>query len=290
MTIPTEVPSLATKAPKPPITANWALFTSSIMFGIIAILSLFNPIFGVFQFALEYTFGSENPLPIATFFEVLLTVLIPVLLVLGAVLGFVLRKPKVHVLFVALIFALWYLLDLVFALLWASAAEYSFEGRNFASTLVPVFVDFNVYGLAKFLFIFVGALAVVSLFVKPREPKPAFAQVQPLGAPVAPNVAQAPAAAPAPNYVAPAPGVPAMGAPSQLPIFALVAAFIVPLAGIIMGHISLNQMNKGQISSQNRTMAIAGLALGYVFMALGFLAGIILIVVILSNPYLFSSY
>lgn len=288
MTIPTEIPNLVPKAPKPSITANWALFAGSILSALIGILSVINPLFGRFSDAVDYAF-SQSPSPVATLGSLVLAVVIPILNVVAALVGFVMRKPKIYVFVVGLIFALWYVLDFVFAWLFTSAGGYYF---NIAYELFPVFFgldSFNLH-LAKFLFLFVAVMSVLSLFVKPRAPKPAFAQVQPLGAPVAPNVAQAPAAAPAPNYVAPAPGATVMGAPSQLPIFALVAAFIVPLAGVIMGHISLNQMNKGQISSQNRTMAIAGLALGYVFMALGFLAGIILIVVILSNPYLFSSY
>jgi hypothetical protein len=63
---------------------------------------------------------------------------------------------------------------------------------------------------------------------------------------------------------------------SNLPVFALVAAFIIPIGAVIMGHISLSQMNQGLISSQNRGIATAGLVLGYVFMAIGLVIGLIL--------------
>jgi hypothetical protein len=66
------------------------------------------------------------------------------------------------------------------------------------------------------------------------------------------------------------------GSYSNLPMFALIGAFVVPLAGIILGHLSLSYMKKGQLSTQNKGMATAGLILGYVFVGLGFLTGLIL--------------
>ena len=70
---------------------------------------------------------------------------------------------------------------------------------------------------------------------------------------------------------------------SNLPNFALVGAFVVPLAGIILGHISINQMNKGMISNQNRGLAMAGLILGYVFIALSILLGILIAVALIAS-------
>lgn len=69
------------------------------------------------------------------------------------------------------------------------------------------------------------------------------------------------------------------GAESNLPLAALILAFFVPLAAVIVGHISLSQMKQGLISSRNVGMAKAGLILGYVFIGLGFLLGIIFAVV-----------
>jgi len=65
---------------------------------------------------------------------------------------------------------------------------------------------------------------------------------------------------------------------SNLPMIALILAFFVPLAGVIVGHISLNQMKQGLISSQNIGMAKTGLILGYVFMGLSFVFGILIFV------------
>lgn len=58
---------------------------------------------------------------------------------------------------------------------------------------------------------------------------------------------------------------------SALPILALIMAFVFPLAGAIIGHIALNQMRDGRIVDTNRSLAKAGLILGWVFTALGIL-------------------
>lgn len=73
-------------------------------------------------------------------------------------------------------------------------------------------------------------------------------------------------------------GAPIYGQPAQpqawpkpespLPLIALIGAFFVPLVGIIVGHIALGQMRRGEIPSSNQGMAKAGLILGYVFSAL----------------------
>ena len=71
--------------------------------------------------------------------------------------------------------------------------------------------------------------------------------------------------------------------PSNLPIFALVGAFIFPIVGVVLGHISLSQMKRGQIVSDNRGLALAGMVIGYVFIGLSFIFGIILIVALVIN-------
>jgi hypothetical protein len=59
---------------------------------------------------------------------------------------------------------------------------------------------------------------------------------------------------------------------SQLPLIALLGGILFPLLGIIVGHIALGQMKRGEIPSSNMGLAKIGLILGYVFMGLGFLA------------------
>ena len=54
-----------------------------------------------------------------------------------------------------------------------------------------------------------------------------------------------------------------------LAIIAFVAAFMLPIAGIVLGHISMSQLRTS--GEQGRGLAVAGLVIGYVFTALGVL-------------------
>ena len=67
---------------------------------------------------------------------------------------------------------------------------------------------------------------------------------------------------------------------SALPVLALVFAFLIPIAGAIIGHIALGQMNKGQIVATNRSLAKAGVILGWVFTGLTVLVGIVYVALI----------
>lgn len=50
---------------------------------------------------------------------------------------------------------------------------------------------------------------------------------------------------------------------SSLPIWALVLAFIAAPIGAILGHVAMSQMKSGQISSENRGMALAAVFVGW---------------------------
>jgi SNF family Na+-dependent transporter len=67
---------------------------------------------------------------------------------------------------------------------------------------------------------------------------------------------------------------------SALPVLALVLAFIFPIAGAIIGHLALGQMNRGQIVATNRSLAKAGVILGWVFTGLTFLFIVFYVVVL----------
>lgn len=54
----------------------------------------------------------------------------------------------------------------------------------------------------------------------------------------------------------------------SLPVISLVLAFLVPIAGAIVGHIALNQMRDGRIVDTNKSLAKAGMILGWVFTGL----------------------
>ena len=59
-----------------------------------------------------------------------------------------------------------------------------------------------------------------------------------------------------------------------LAIASLICAFIVPLVGVILGHIALSQIK--QTGQEGRGLAIAGLVIGYAYIALAliFVCGI----------------
>ena len=63
---------------------------------------------------------------------------------------------------------------------------------------------------------------------------------------------------------------------SSLPIWALVLGILVPPVGAIMGHSALKSMSTGEISSVNRSFAVAAVALGWILTGL-FLAAFVLV-------------
>lgn len=95
---------------------------------------------------------------------------------------------------------------------------------------------------------------------------------------------------PAPQYLPPqnATTPPAPVAPQQpvapatstgtniLAILSLVAAFVFPLAAIILGHIGLSQIKK--TGEQGRGLALAGTICGYVFTAIGLLIIVVYVI------------
>ena len=85
---------------------------------------------------------------------------------------------------------------------------------------------------------------------------------------------------------------PAAGRPTNtLAIIALIAAFIVPLAGIVVGHIALGQIKK--TGENGHGLALAGTVLGYVFTALYiiiFVASFIIPFLILGTAGTLSNY
>jgi Domain of unknown function (DUF4190) len=76
---------------------------------------------------------------------------------------------------------------------------------------------------------------------------------------------------------APAGVVPPEERTNVLAIVALVAAFVVPLAGIICGHIALSQIKR--TGERGHGLALAGTVLGYAFVALGLLIAVIVVAV-----------
>jgi peptidyl-prolyl cis-trans isomerase B (cyclophilin B) len=188
----------------------------------------------------------------------------PVLAILIAVLGLVLRKRWLQPALGAFLFLF------VFVALWVSdlglyggistwTQRWDFENTYFDTVLGWIS-----------LAVFVLAL-VLSLVASLLSPKVTKQTVQP-EASVVPHSTQ-----PSPNTAQPA----GQSNLANLPLFALIGAFIIPLAGIILGHLSLSYMKKGQLSDQNKGMAKAGLILGYVFVGLSMFIGLILVIVLI---------
>jgi hypothetical protein len=66
------------------------------------------------------------------------------------------------------------------------------------------------------------------------------------------------------------------GRESSLPIWAFALGILVPPVGAIMGHIALKSMSTGEISSVNRSFAVAAVAVGWILTGL-FLAAFVLV-------------
>lgn len=58
---------------------------------------------------------------------------------------------------------------------------------------------------------------------------------------------------------------------STLPILALVLALVFAPAGVIIGHIALKQMREGRLVDTNRGLALAGVIVGWIQIALSVL-------------------
>jgi hypothetical protein len=95
----------------------------------------------------------------------------------------------------------------------------------------------------------------------PVTPPPAYS------APAYSAPESAPYAAPGANgYTAPYAGAP-VAKTNTLAIVAIILGFVVPIGGIITGHIALSQIKK--TGEQGHGLALAGTILGYVFTAIG---------------------
>jgi Domain of unknown function (DUF4190) len=148
----------------------------------------------------------------------------------------------------------------------------------------------TLISLGNVMWLLAAAAAVVSVLVKPRAAALDEVNVlsseatqpnnqQPIGydpqtgAPIYGQPVQTQPVGYDPHTGAPIYGQPGYMRPeSQLPLIALIGGILFPLLGIIVGHIALGQMKRGEIPSSNMGLAKTGLILGYVFIGLGFLA------------------
>jgi uncharacterized membrane protein len=78
---------------------------------------------------------------------------------------------------------------------------------------------------------------------------------------------------PFPSAAEPQPGVPVLHTTlNRLSVVALVAAVVLPLVGIVLGHLALRQID--QTGERGRVLAVAATALAYL-LSLGALIGIV---------------
>jgi len=108
---------------------------------------------------------------------------------------------------------------------------------------------------------------------------PAYGAAPPAyGAPTDPGAAPAYAAAPPAPYGAPAPGAPVPG--KTLGIVALVVVFFASLIGLILGYVARSQSKKAGVPN---TPAKVAIILGWIFLVLSIIVGIILTIVLVNG-------
>ena len=242
---------------------------ASVLYLAFAVITIIQMVIrGTLQYYFEYWANIGGAFDFNYFFGLLdlhYLLLIPVVLigaVAATVLGVVSKKAIWQPLIGASIFVLFYALSWILqgiAIALGNWSDFFFPGyaRDFLAWLTT--------GLLLIAILFSGLVWLTSKNSK-----------SPLNPISVPNGVVTPPAAP----LTP---VNTSGSYTNLPMFALIGAFVVPLAGIILGHLSLSYMKKGQLSEQNKGMAKAGLILGYVFVGLGFLTGLILVIVLIVS-------
>ena len=243
---------------------------ASVLYLAFAVISIIHMLIrGSFQYFFEnltripefFAYGIPNGL--VNLHYLLLLPIVPLAAVAAAVLGIVSKKAILQPLLGASIFVLFYVLSWIL------------QGIAMAIGDWTEIYFFPGYGIGFIAWLAAGLLLIAILLSvlawssskngnsTPMQTASANALGLPKAEPIAP--------------------VRDSGSYTNLPMFALIGAFVVPLAGIILGHLSLSYMKKDQLSTQNKGMATAGLILGYVFVGLGFLTGLILVIALIVS-------
>jgi hypothetical protein len=266
------------------------------------ILSLFAGVFSLASFSwvpdvIEWAQSPDNAVPLVTWAYLLVFVLTPVLAFGAAYLAIIKRDLKRHAIAVTAAYLVPAIVAVILDAIYISIS-FGLESVDFVSLLrnfapVDEAPMVEVIGLILLLINIVLAWVAV-LVVKDSQTNNSItnqfggttnmSNQQPIGydpqtgAPIYGQPAQPQPAGFDPRTGAPIyqPGY--MRPESQLPLIALIGGLVFPLLGIIVGHIALGQMKRGEIPSSNMGLAKTGLILGYVFMGLGVLAVTIYIV------------
>jgi hypothetical protein len=260
------------------------------------ILSLFAGTFSLFALSyipdlIEWAQSPDNEVPFTTWSYLLVFVLTPVLAYGAAYLAIIKRDLKMHAIAATAAYLVPAIIAVILEVIYVSVS-YGLEEldvasllRNFAPVDEAPIVE--AMGIIVLILNVVFAWIAVLVIKNSKSSKSVTNQFggttnmsnqQPIGydpqtgAPIYAQPVQ-----PQPIGFDPQTGAPIyqpgyMRPESQLPLIALIGGILFPLLGIIVGHIALGQMKRGEIPSSNMGLAKIGLILGYVFMGLGFLA------------------
>jgi len=267
------------------------------------ILALLAGVFSLASFSwvpdvIEWAQSPDNALPLVTWAYLLVFVLTPVLAFGAAYLAIIKRDLKRHAIAVTAAYLLPAIVAVILDAIYISVS-YGLEALDFASLLrnfapVDEAPMVEVIGLILLIINIVVAWIAFLVIKNSTTNKSVSNQYggttnmtnqQPIGydpqtgAPIYGQPVQPQPAGFDPRTGAPIYGQPGFMRPeSQLPLVALLGGILFPLLGIIVGHIALAQMKRGEIPSSNMGLAKTGLILGYVFMGLGVLAVAIYVV------------
>ena len=261
------------------------------------ILSLFAGTFSLFALSyipdlIEWAQSPDNVVPLTTWSYLLVFVLTPVLAYWAAYLAIIKRDLKMHAIAATAAYLVPAIIAVILEVIYVSVS-YGLEEidvasllRNFAPVDEAPIVE--AMGIIVLILNVVFAWIAVLVIKNSNSSKSVTNQFggttnmtnqQPIGydpqtgAPIYAQPAQAQPVGYDPQTGAPIYGQPGYMRPeSQLPLVALIGGILFPLLGIIVGHIALSQMKRGEIPSSNMGLAKTGLILGYAFMALGILA------------------
>ncbi len=240
------------------------------------ILSLFAGTFSLFALSyipdlIEWAQSPDNVVPLTTWSYLLVFVLTPVLAYGAAYLAIIKRDLKMHAIAATAAYLVPAMIAVILEVIYVSVS-YGLEELDVASLLrnfAPVDEAPIVEAMGIIVLILNVVFAWIAVLVAKNSQTNKSIANQFVGAPSMTNQQ--------PIGYDPQTGAPIyqpayMRAESPLPLIALICGILFPLVGIIIGHIALSQMKRGEIPSTNMSLAKTGLILGYVFMALGILA------------------
>ncbi len=222
--------------------------------------------FFIFDRLLAWANSSDNPSGLSTWLLILWSIAAPLLAIFAAASPALKIKPKVTLLLVGATLAIVLVLDPLSSLLWSIQANQSIGLEALRQSFFLGFGD--VYSTGRSLATVFGVLGAIAFAISFSV------KSQPGTSPE--NVSSSSITQGTEGAGFATPNLPFSGqVVSSFPTLTLVFAFFSPILAIVLGHVTLNHMQRGLISSANISTAKAGLVVGYVLTALGLLAFIL---------------